>query len=140
MLKDIFSNGAVGAGRDDHAAAFTASFVHHLPGRLRLRSAALKDNTRAGEEAKGRLVDIAGIRSVMANPKTGSLLLEYDPAVIVPGRIAELLASRGFVFSTVAEESGAAPRLFAQLAGAIKGWACDALAEHLAFAIIGAIA
>jgi hypothetical protein len=52
-----------------------------------------------------------------------------------------LLALRGFAFSTAeAAETGAEPRLLDRLMGAIKGWAFDMLAEHLAFAIIGAIA
>jgi copper chaperone CopZ len=131
MLKDIFHNGA---------AAFEVGLVHHVPGRLRLRSAALKGDARAGEEIKERLAAIAGIRSLTVNPKTGSLLLEYDPAVIAPERIVGLLASRGFTFSTAATESEAAPRLVDQIVSAIKGWAFDALAEHLALAIIGAVA
>ncbi len=132
MPKDIFLNGA---------AAFEVSLAHHLPGRLRLRAAALKGNARSGETMKERLATIAGIRSVTVNPETGSLLLEYDPAAIAPDRIVALLASLGFVFSTAeAAEAGAEPRLLDRLMGAIKGWAFDALAEHLAFAIIGAIA
>jgi hypothetical protein len=141
MLKHLFLNGAAVAddGRDDRAAAFEVSLVHHLPGRLRLRSAALKGNARAGENARELLAEIAGLRSVTANPQTGSLLLDYDPAVIAPDRIAELLASRGFVLSPTTEEA-ATPRLLGQLARAVKGWALDALAEHLVFAIIGAVA
>jgi hypothetical protein len=145
MLKDIFLNGAalaadVGAGREDRAAAFAVNLVHHLPGRLRLRSAALKGNARAGEDIKGRLAAIAGLRSVTANPETGSLLLEYDPAVIAPSRIGELLAEHGLVFSPAAQEAGVKPPLFDQLASAVKGWALDALAEHLALALLGVIA
>jgi hypothetical protein len=145
MLKDIFLSGAalaadIGVGRDDRAAAFAVNLVHHLPGRLRLRSAALKSDARMGEDIKERLAAIARIRSVTANPRTGSLLLDYDPAAIAPGRIAELLTEHGFTFSPTAEESDAEPCLFDRLAGAIKGWALDTLAEHLAFAIIGAIA
>jgi hypothetical protein len=131
MLKDIFHNGA---------AAFEVSLVHHVPGRLRLRSAALKGDARAGEGIQERLAVIAGVHSVTVNPKTGSLLLQYNPAAIAPGRIADLLAAHGVAVSTTATKSEAEPRLFAQLAGAIKGWACDALVEHLALALIGAIA
>jgi copper chaperone CopZ len=145
MLKDIFLNGAalaadVGAGRADRAAAFAVSLVHHLPGRLRLRSTALKGNARVGEDVIARLADIAGIRSVRANPETGSLLVEYDPAVIAPDRIAELFAARGFSFAMPAEEPAAETSLLDRLASAIKGWMLDALAEHLVLAIIGVVA
>jgi hypothetical protein len=131
MLKDAFWNGA---------AAFEASLVHHLPGRLRLRSAALKGNAQVCQDVGERLAASAGVRTVTANAQTGSLLLEYDPAVIAPDRIAELLAPHGLVLSPAAAKAQAKPRLLDGLASAIKGWAVDALTEQFALALIGAIA
>jgi hypothetical protein len=66
-------------GAGESPATFEFDIAHHVPGRLRLRSAALKRNVCASEEARRHLAQIEGVTSVRANPATGSVLLEYDP-------------------------------------------------------------
>ena len=114
--------------------------VHHLPGRLRLRSTSLKGHARAMEEARGHLAQIEGVASVRANPCTGSLLLEYDPAVAAPANLIDLLAARGYTAGAVEEcaepDSGWAD----PLASAIKDWAINALTDRLALAMMGLLA
>jgi hypothetical protein len=120
----------VGAG--DCPSALHVYLVHHLPGRLRLRSALLKGNARASEETQRHLAEIGGIRSASANPLTGSVLLEYDPEVIPPAKLIDLLAIHGYVPEASAPETEAG-----------TGWAVkltiNALAEHLALAVISAL-
>ena len=67
---------------------FEFDIAHHVPGRLRLRSAALKGKVRASEQARRHLAQIDGVTSASANPATGSVLLEYDPNVIGPAMSA----------------------------------------------------
>lgn len=55
-----------------------SSYVHHIPGRLRFRTAALKKNPRAAEEVVGRLTALPGVRSAEVNPLTGSVTVLYD--------------------------------------------------------------
>ena len=47
------------------------------PGRIRVRHDALKDAELA-ERVRGFLETKEGVRSASVNPRTGSLLLEYD--------------------------------------------------------------
>jgi hypothetical protein len=68
------------AGAGDRPAALEFDLVHHLPGRLRLRSAVLKGNTFASEEARRHLAQIDGVTSVRANPATGSVLTGIEHA------------------------------------------------------------
>jgi hypothetical protein len=118
--------------------ALKVDLMHHLPGRLRLRSPALKGNSLASEEARANLAAINGVTSAAANPTTGSLLLQYDPATVAPERIIHVLAAHGFV---TAEQSTAREGSWTnRLATAAEGWILDALAERLVLAMIGALA
>ena len=53
------------------------------PGRIRVRHDALKDAELA-ERVRGFLETKEGVRSASVNPRTGSLLLEYDPEHLAP--------------------------------------------------------
>ena len=86
MIENIELRGAAVAQNvaeaEDRAEALQINLLHHIPGRLRFRSAALKGNACACEMARSRLNRIRGVTSVAANPITGSLLVEYDPATL----------------------------------------------------------
>jgi Heavy metal associated domain 2 len=56
------------------------SYVHSLPGRLRVRIPAAKGNPIAAERLATKLNTLEGIQSVTANPVTGSILICYDSA------------------------------------------------------------
>jgi hypothetical protein len=52
--------------------------VHEVPGRIRLEAATLKDDAAACAAAEACLSDLPGMRSVRANPQTGSLTVVHD--------------------------------------------------------------
>ena len=56
-------------------------YVHSLPGRLRVRIPAIKGNAINAEMLVNQVIQLTGISSVRANPVTGSILIQYDPAV-----------------------------------------------------------
>lgn len=56
--------------------------VHALPDRVRLKLHRLKNNMAYAEEIQRRLHNIQGITHLETNPKTGSLLIQYDPTVL----------------------------------------------------------
>jgi Heavy metal associated domain 2 len=68
--------------------------VHHHPGRIRLRSEALcgAENT-AVARVRAALEQIPGVRRAEHRPRTGGLLIEYEPGSIEPDslilRVAE---------------------------------------------------
>jgi len=53
-------------------------YIHHVPGRLRVRIPGLKSNVAAGQDLKRALLEVAGISEVELNPRTGSVLVHYD--------------------------------------------------------------
>jgi len=52
--------------------------VHAIPGRIRVKVGALKDNAALARELQERLAGEPGVRRAEANPTTGSLLVLYD--------------------------------------------------------------
>jgi hypothetical protein len=119
-------------------AGYALDLVHHLPGRLRLRSAALKRDACAIEHQRLQLAQISGITAVEANPSTGSLLLMYDPAAVPPADVVEVLASCGVTARPItgASETGRSEELIT----ALKRSILEVLAQRLMLAIIGVAA
>lgn len=62
----------------------------YFPGRIRLRAAILKDAAIVEALLKA-LEGNSAIKSTQWNPKTGSLLVEYDSNVIKPEKLAFLI-------------------------------------------------
>lgn len=120
--------------------AFEFALAHHVPGRLRLRSAALKGNASASEQARHQLALIRGVTATSANPVTGSVLLEYDPSVISSSRVIDLLAAHGYVLRATEVEAEAGNRWADKMASVAMDWMINALAERLALAVITALA
>jgi Heavy metal associated domain 2 len=117
-------------------AMLRASVVHHVPGRMRLRSPALKGDVFAIADLRSGFAEIAGITAVTANACTGSVLLEYDPAIVSPDELVEAPVIRGLTRPAAVAADGTDSRWADHLASAVKGWATNALAEQLAFSLI----
>lgn len=56
--------------------------VHALPGRVRLKLPRLRNNTAYAAEIQRDLLKVSGIKHLESNPRTGSLLIEYDSNVL----------------------------------------------------------
>ncbi len=69
-------------------------YIHDIPGRLRVRSEAIKRNQ---SEAKELLASFQGVRSIEANALTGSLTLAYDVTAVRSEDLLGLLRQRGFL-------------------------------------------
>jgi cation transport ATPase len=133
----VFAPNVVGAGDCPGAAHF--DLAHHLPGRLRFRSALLKGNARASEETQRHLAEISGVTSAMANPATWSVLLEYDPDVISPDKVSDVLAAHGYVLRSTGAKPEAENRWADKLARAVQDNLINALVVRLALALISAL-
>jgi|SRR6516165_5776135 hypothetical protein len=112
--------------------------AHRIPGRLRLRAAALKGDRRAMMEAQWVLQDIAGVRAVTANPYAGSLIIEYDPSIIGDSTLIEALSQHGYI---VAPASPRAQELEnkGQLVKAIGRSLLEALVERIAIGMVASM-
>jgi len=57
-------------------------YIHHVPGRLRIKSPRLKRNNREAEQAQGYMERLHGVQSTEVNTVTGSLVIKYDTALV----------------------------------------------------------
>jgi hypothetical protein len=52
-----------------------------MPGRVRFKIESLKGNDQQAEDIERELSDVSGIDHAIASPLTGSVLIQYDPAL-----------------------------------------------------------
>lgn len=57
--------------------------VHFLPGRVRLRVAALKGRPQLAQEIGAAFDGVPGLTGISCNTTTGSVLITYDPRRIL---------------------------------------------------------
>jgi len=72
-------------------------FVHHVPGRMRVKTPALKRNEARGRMVKGYLDTMEGVSSAEVNTVTGSIVIKYDHAVVQGTTILNSLHGMGLV-------------------------------------------
>ncbi len=74
-----------------------AHYIHHIPGRLRVRNPMFKENPPVLDEAQNCFKEAPGIKQVSANALTGSLTVRYDPDVLSPERILQIFEECQYV-------------------------------------------
>ena len=139
-LKGVAALAPIVAGVGARCTALKFDLAHHLPGRLRLRSDALKGNAQAIEEARQHLAQMSGVTATSANPITGSVLLEYDPEIISPSKVSDVLAGHGYILGVIEVDAEAGGGWADKLAIAVTDWVIDALVKRLALTMISALA
>ncbi|HEY3908623.1 MAG TPA: hypothetical protein VGM07_01880 [Stellaceae bacterium] len=81
-------------------------YIHHVPGRLRLRIARLKASPRACDDALAAIAEIPGVVDASANPDTGSLLIHYDRHRAAPEALWRALCDHGLARGESAIRTG----------------------------------
>jgi len=115
-------------------------YIHHIPGRLRLKSPRLKRNPGEGAALQALLGERGGIRSCEVNPVTGSMLVQYDTAETSVGGIWELLEERGYELHREPAAEPSQPAAMVDKVGkAVVGAVIEKVVERSALALIGAV-
>ncbi len=70
-------------------------YMHHTPGRLRVRTAALQRNPDRADAIEKTVKGIRGVSAAAANLLTGSLTVIYEPGRVTPEEILDVLRSQG---------------------------------------------
>ena len=96
-------------------------YIHHVTGRLRIKTPAIKRNNEAGNAIRKMLGSMSGIVTIFINLTTGSILIHYDPNILNYKAIISLLEKQGFFDITRAAEQGGHSQIFSSKAGRIAG-------------------
>jgi hypothetical protein len=120
-------------------APIRTEIVHHVPGRLRLRSVSLYGNVRASVAARRRLRHVDGVTAVTVNPCIGSLLIEYDRRRLSLDNLRLLLGQCGYVIagSSHVDEVGQSP--LAEVSRLLGRQLADALVERIVVLMLQAV-
>ena len=72
-------------------------YLHHIPGRLRVKTPIVRQNPNFAQEVQTILDPIEGINSVIINPVTGSILIEYSAETVASVKILNILKRAGYL-------------------------------------------
>jgi Heavy metal associated domain 2 len=112
-------------------------YVHFVPGRLRLKTTALKSHRRAAE-AEANVAAIPMVTAAVANPVTGSLTINFDRHQLSIADLWEKLRTLGYVSETRPEptvDRSDTDRFGRVLAAALL----EAVVQHSAQALVRAL-
>jgi hypothetical protein len=74
-------------------------YVHHVPGRLRVRIPALRRNPGRAADVEG-LLDIEGVDTLSVNHLTGSVVVTFNNDRVSPARLLGILKENGYYDSS----------------------------------------
>lgn len=74
-----------------------STYIHNVPGRLRVKIPHMKRNQSTAEELQRILNHIEGVDSTAVNTLTGSIIINYDHRLTGPNRILNALRFKGYV-------------------------------------------
>ena len=66
-------------------------YVHHVPGRLRVRVPSVKGNAGEASSLEKRIRSQRGVKDVQTNPLTGSVLVHYDPVITTVSTLSQIM-------------------------------------------------
>ncbi len=122
-------------------------YVHHIPGRLRVRSAAIKGSQAGAGRATTLVHSLAGVRSVEANVLTGSLTVRYDPEITSASTLMKALRDHGYLAAdqklphggTVYYRRPARGEFGAAVARSVARYAVEAALERSVVALVASL-
>jgi hypothetical protein len=124
-------------------------YVHHVPGRLRVRSRCLKRDRMAGLAACDAVRLIEGVTEAVTNPATGSVTVRYEQRRTSVGTIWQVLHREGVVASPypaiegkppgTVETGGNGPTALEKLADTVLGVVVEKIVERSTLALFAAL-
>lgn len=119
-------------------------YIHHVPGRLRIRTPKLRRDDARARAAEQLLQSIEGVCSVRANTVTGSITLMYERDMVSPAVILRALEQQGYYDPEMVRQADThlhdmAARTGDKLGKALFGLVVEKAFERSAVALIGAL-
>lgn len=74
-----------------------AHYIHHVPGRLRVKTPALKRNEPRAQQVKICLERMHGVLEADVSTVTGSIVIKYDVCLVGSAAILDALSAQGHI-------------------------------------------
>ena len=91
-MLEIFGVPGVEEFVNNREGAQMSCYLHHVPGRIRIKTPYVEGKSANAIELEKRLRAIAGVRLVSANALTGSILVYYDETTTNAGPIVDMVS------------------------------------------------
>ena len=119
-------------------------YYHCVPGRLRVKTHALKHQPDRGDQVKHLLQGLDGVTAVTFTALTGSLLVLFDPDRIGPEQICGFLSERGLFDPALAASSderiqGAVTQAGLRIGKTAVGWALGRVLQANGLSLLAAL-
>lgn len=119
-------------------------YVHHTPGRVRVRIPHIKGNARKGKRVERLFENVEGIDEVTLNALTGSVVVHYDTDMMGSDSVLSILKENDYFDDTKAITNEEYIQTSVSKAGksfskALFGWAVGKAIEDTGFALLAAL-
>jgi len=122
--------------------ALMLEYVHFVPGRLRLKNSEFKDQRKAAE-AERYASTISVVKSVMTNPLTGSLTINFEDSKLAIDDLWRGLCAQGYASGPCPEpattRSGSLDKSGPPLGRVVVTAIVEAIVHHSAQALVRAL-
>lgn len=114
-------------------------YIHHVPGRLRVKSPGLKRNAHAAEVTKDHMARLLGVESTEVNSVTGSLVIRYDTRLVGGHTLINTLRSLGHLLPHHGEIHQSGSGIGQKVSDTVVNKLLETVIERSATALIAAI-
>lgn len=113
-----------------------SQYIHQVPGRIRIRSTAVRCGADQALKAERRMLETAGVRQVRINQRAGSITVNYDHEQLTQAQVLGMLEELGCIGAVRESRSGIGDKFTKALAGALAQKAIEQSARTLIGALI----
>ncbi len=119
-------------------------YFHNVPGRMRVKIPALQGRPTRISAVENLLLNLTGIEKIKTNPVTCSVIVNYDPDLLDPQEIIQLLIDHHYFDASAAishdeHVQNAATRAGVKIGKIICGWAVSKTLEANGLSMLAAI-
>lgn len=118
-------------------------YIHHVPGRLRVKTPVLKGATATARRVEAVILREPGVLSAETNAITGSIVIRYELRTTSPRTLLRTLHEQGMISESALDEQAVTRTGVSQsgnpIADALVEKLIGAVIERSAVALIGAL-
>lgn len=115
-----------------------SQYIHHVPGRIRVRSNAFRCYGEKADTARRQLMAMDGVRHVEVNPRAASIIVQYDPERLSRSELFGMLEELGCMAAT-RRDSEHVRKIGETFGKALVGAVVQRAVEQSARTLVGAL-
>ncbi len=115
-----------------------SQYIHHVPGRLRVRSKAFRCYGERAANAQAKLMALDGVKAVQINQRASSIVVQYDPEALSRVELFAALEDLGCM-AAVRKDNAQASKIGETFGKALVGAMVQKVVEQSARNLVGVL-